>query len=64
VAFGPVIVAGVLAAAVLHASWNAVAKATEDRLGLFAKSSAVRPTPWHAADDRHGLPGTPVTVSK
>jgi drug/metabolite transporter (DMT)-like permease len=35
------IVAAVLSAAVLHASWNAIAKGVEDRLGLFLRSSAV-----------------------
>jgi drug/metabolite transporter (DMT)-like permease len=35
------VVAAVLAAAVLHASWNAIAKGVEDRLGLFLRSSAV-----------------------
>lgn len=39
--FGPVVVGAVLAAAVLHASWNAIAKGAVDRLGLFARSSAV-----------------------
>jgi drug/metabolite transporter (DMT)-like permease len=29
----------VLAAAVLHAGWNAIAKADQDRFGLFAKAS-------------------------
>jgi drug/metabolite transporter (DMT)-like permease len=31
----------VLAAAVLHAGWNAIAKADQDRFGLFAKASVV-----------------------
>jgi drug/metabolite transporter (DMT)-like permease len=35
------VVAAVLAAAVLHASWNAIAKGVEDRLGLFLRSSIV-----------------------
>jgi drug/metabolite transporter (DMT)-like permease len=35
------IVAAVLAAAVLHASWNAVAKGVADRVGLFVRSSLV-----------------------
>jgi drug/metabolite transporter (DMT)-like permease len=35
------VVAAVLAAAVLHASWNAIAKGVEDRLGLFVRSTAV-----------------------
>lgn len=35
------VVAAVLAAAVLHASWNAIAKGVDDRLGLFARASAV-----------------------
>jgi drug/metabolite transporter (DMT)-like permease len=38
---GPAVVAAVLAAAVLHASWNAIAKGVDDRLGLFLRSSAV-----------------------
>lgn len=39
--FGPLVVGAVLAAAVLHASWNAIAKGAADRLGLFVRSSAV-----------------------
>lgn len=35
------IVAAVLAAAVLHATWNAVAKGSGDRVGLFVRSSLV-----------------------
>lgn len=35
------IVAAVLAAAVLHASWNAVAKGVADRVGLFVRTSLV-----------------------
>ena len=35
------VVAAVLTAAVLHASWNAIAKGVEDRLGLFVRSSVV-----------------------
>jgi drug/metabolite transporter (DMT)-like permease len=35
------IVAAVLLAAVLHASWNAVAKGVADRLGLFLRTSVV-----------------------
>ena len=35
------VVTAVLAAAVLHATWNAIAKAVEDRLGLFLRSSAI-----------------------
>lgn len=35
------VVAAVLAAAVLHATWNAIAKGVEDRLGLFLRSSIV-----------------------
>lgn len=35
------VVAAVLVAAVLHASWNAIAKHAEDRLGLFLRSSVV-----------------------
>jgi drug/metabolite transporter (DMT)-like permease len=35
------IVAAVLAAAVLHAGWNAVAKAVTDRVGLFVRTSIV-----------------------
>jgi drug/metabolite transporter (DMT)-like permease len=38
---GALVVAAVLAAAVLHASWNAVAKGVTDRLGLFARAGAV-----------------------
>lgn len=38
---GPSVVAAVLAAAVLHASWNAIAKGVEDRLGLFLRASVV-----------------------
>jgi drug/metabolite transporter (DMT)-like permease len=37
----PLVIAAVLVAAVLHATWNAIAKGTEDRLGLFARSCAV-----------------------
>jgi drug/metabolite transporter (DMT)-like permease len=33
------VIAAVLAAAVLHAGWNAIAKSSDDRLGLFARSS-------------------------
>lgn len=39
--FGPLVVGAVLAAAVLHASWNAIAKGVGDRLSLFARMSAV-----------------------
>jgi drug/metabolite transporter (DMT)-like permease len=35
------VVAAVLAAAVLHAGWNAIAKGVTDRLGLFARASVV-----------------------
>jgi drug/metabolite transporter (DMT)-like permease len=35
------VVAAVLAAAVLHAGWNAIAKGVADRLGLFARASVV-----------------------
>ena len=35
------VVAAVLFAAVLHAGWNAIAKGTVDRLGLFARASVV-----------------------
>ncbi|MBX6722862.1 MAG: EamA family transporter [Dactylosporangium sp.] len=35
------VVAAVLAAAVLHASWNAIAKGVEDRLRLFLRSCVV-----------------------
>jgi drug/metabolite transporter (DMT)-like permease len=35
------VVAAVLAAAVLHASWNAIAKGVDDRLGLFLRASIV-----------------------
>ncbi|WP_173067201.1 hypothetical protein [Phytohabitans houttuyneae] len=35
------IVAAVLAAAVLHASWNAVVKGVSDRAGLFVRTSVV-----------------------
>ncbi|MEV0715048.1 EamA family transporter [Asanoa sp. NPDC050611] len=38
---GPVVVLAVLAAAVLHASWNALVKATDDQVGIFARSSLV-----------------------
>jgi drug/metabolite transporter (DMT)-like permease len=38
---GPIVVLAVLAAAVLHASWNAIAKGVEDRVGLFLRSSAI-----------------------
>lgn len=38
---GPVVVVAVLAAAVLHAGWNAIAKYAADRLNLFARSSMV-----------------------
>lgn len=40
-ALGPHLVAAVLAAAVLHAGWNAIAKGVPDRLGLFVRMSAV-----------------------
>ncbi|HEY0697322.1 MAG TPA: DMT family transporter [Micromonospora sp.] len=40
-ATGPLVLAAVLAAAVLHASWNAVAKAVDDRWGLFARAAVV-----------------------
>jgi drug/metabolite transporter (DMT)-like permease len=36
---GPAVLAAVLAAAVLHASWNALAKHSPDRLGMFARTS-------------------------
>lgn len=39
--FGPLVVSAVLAAAVLHAGWNAIAKGVADRLGTFARMSAV-----------------------
>jgi drug/metabolite transporter (DMT)-like permease len=35
------VVVAVLAAAVLHAGWNAIAKGVTDRLGLFARASVV-----------------------
>jgi drug/metabolite transporter (DMT)-like permease len=35
---GPAVVVAVLAAAVLHAGWNAIAKGVSDRLGLFARA--------------------------
>jgi len=35
------VVTAVLTAAVLHASWNAIAKGVEDRVGLFVRSSVV-----------------------
>ncbi|GIF71306.1 EamA family transporter [Asanoa siamensis] len=38
---GPAVVFAVLAAAVLHASWNALVKGTDDRIGIFARSSLV-----------------------
>jgi drug/metabolite transporter (DMT)-like permease len=38
---GPAVMAAVLAAAVLHASWNALAKHSQDRLGMFARTSIV-----------------------
>jgi drug/metabolite transporter (DMT)-like permease len=38
---GPLVVAAVLAAAVLHAGWNAIAKGVDDRIGLFARASVV-----------------------
>ncbi|MCW6007791.1 EamA family transporter [Micromonospora sp. CPCC 205371] len=40
-ASGPLVVAAVLAAAVLHAGWNAIAKGIDDRIGLFARASVV-----------------------
>jgi len=38
---GPAVVLAVLVAAVLHASWNAVVKATGDKVGIFVRSSLV-----------------------
>jgi drug/metabolite transporter (DMT)-like permease len=38
---GPLVVAAVLTAALLHAGWNAIAKAAGDRLVLFARMGAV-----------------------
>ena len=52
---GPLVVVLVLAAAVLHATWNAIAHAAEDRLVGFALISTVDPGPrgrcssWSAA---------------
>lgn len=40
-ASGPLVVAAVLAAAVLHAGWNAIAKGVDDRVGLFMRASVV-----------------------
>jgi drug/metabolite transporter (DMT)-like permease len=38
---GPAVVFAVLAAAVLHATWNAVVKGTGDQIGIMARSSLV-----------------------
>jgi drug/metabolite transporter (DMT)-like permease len=38
---GPLVIAAVLLAAVLHASWNAIAKGVADHVGLFARTAAV-----------------------
>jgi drug/metabolite transporter (DMT)-like permease len=38
---GPAVVFAVLAAAVLHASWNAIVKGAGDQIGIFARSSLV-----------------------
>lgn len=40
-ASAPMIVIAVLAAAALHAGWNAVAKGVDDRVGLFVRTSVV-----------------------
>src|SRR5215216_6332017 len=38
---GPLVIAAVLAAAVLHAGWNAMVKGVSDRLGLVARMGLV-----------------------